>query len=62
VIDVEVRGGAHFVVIDDLAGEPRILYPGDVEKGWRLDGVDEKTAIFRHGETTRRIALPAVQP
>jgi hypothetical protein len=58
VVDVEVRGGAHFVVIGDGEKVSRILYPGDVEDGWRLDGVDERTAIFRHGETTRRVTLP----
>jgi hypothetical protein len=58
VVDVEVRGGAHFVVIGNGEKVPRILYPGDVEGGWRLDGIDERTAIFRHGESTRHVALP----
>jgi hypothetical protein len=58
LVDVEVRGGAHFALIDDLKGEPRILYPGDVESGWRLDAIDGRTAIFRHGEVTRRVTLP----
>jgi hypothetical protein len=58
VVDVEVRGGAHFVVIGDGEKVSRILYPGDVEDGWRLDGIDGRTAIFRHGEHTRRVTLP----
>jgi predicted DNA binding CopG/RHH family protein len=60
VIDIEVRGGAHFVVIDDAEDAPRALYPGDVERDWRLDEIDERTAVFQRGEVTHRVTLPAL--
>jgi hypothetical protein len=58
VIGVEVRGGAHFVVINDPENERRLLYPGDVASGWRLDAIDGGTAIFRRGEITYSVVLP----
>lgn len=63
VIGAELRAGEHFLSIlptgAGVLSQVRLLRPGEVEAGWRLDTIDGRTAVFRQGDEVRRLAVPA---
>lgn len=62
VIGVELRAGERFLAIlpiDAAAlAQVRLLRPGEAEAGWRLEAIQGDTAVFRHGDETRRLTVP----
>ncbi|MCK9987912.1 MAG: hypothetical protein AzoDbin1_04384 [Azoarcus sp.] len=62
VIGVELRAGERFLAIlpTDAAAltQVRLLRPGEAEAGWRLEAIERGTAVFRHGDETRRLTVP----
>lgn len=62
VIGVELRAGERFLAIlpiDAAAlAQVRLLRPGEAEAGWRLEAIQGGTAVFRHGDETRRLTVP----
>lgn len=62
VIGVELRAGERFVAIlpTDAAAltQVRLLRPGEADAGWRLEAIESGTAVFRHGDETRRLTVP----
>lgn len=62
VIGVDLRAGERFVaIVPTSAGalaQVRLLRPGEAEAGWRLEAIERGTAVFRHGDETRRLPVP----
>lgn len=62
VIGVELRAGERFLAIlpADAAAltQVRLLRPREAEAGWRLEAIESGTAVFRHGDETRRLTVP----
>lgn len=62
VIGVELRGGERFLSIlpADAAAlaQARLLRAGETEAGWRLEVIEDGTAVFRHGDEVRRLTVP----
>jgi hypothetical protein len=62
VIGAELRAGERFLSIlssaSDELSQVRLLRPGEAESGWRLETIEGSTATFRHGDETRRLAVP----
>jgi hypothetical protein len=62
VIGVDMRAGERFLaILPTTAGalaQVRLLRPGEAEAGWRLEAIERGTAIFRHGDETRRLNVP----
>lgn len=65
IIDVELRADELFLSIlpagAATVSQVRLLRPSEAEAGWRLDTIDGATALFRHGDATRRLAIPGRQ-
>ncbi|EPA95384.1 hypothetical protein ACK3BE_16865 [Pseudomonas mandelii] len=63
VIGVELRAGERFLAILPSASselsQVRLLRPGEAEAGWRLETTEWSSAVFRHGDDTRRLPVPA---
>lgn len=63
VVGAELRAGERFLSILPTGPaalvQVRLLRPGEEEAGWRLDAIDGAAAVFRHGDETRRLAVPA---
>ncbi|WP_140720757.1 MULTISPECIES: hypothetical protein [Gammaproteobacteria] len=62
VTGAELRAGERFLTIlptgPATLAQVRLLRPGEDEAGWRLEAIDGATAVFRHGDETRRLAIP----
>ncbi|MQT88087.1 hypothetical protein DYL61_16790 [Pseudomonas nabeulensis] len=63
VVGVELRAGHRSVSIAPAVGEltateVQVVLPGDVVGQWRLQAIDGKTAVFKAGDQTRRLAIP----
>lgn len=62
VIGVDLRAGERFLAIlpTDAAAlaQVRLLRLGEAEAGWRLEAIERGTAVFRHGDETRRLTVP----
>jgi len=63
VIGAELRAGERFLsIIPSASGElskVRLLRPGEAEAGWYLETIEGSSALFRHGDDTRRLPVPA---
>ena len=63
VIGTELRAGEPFLSIlpaaSDALTQVRLLRPGEVEAGWHLEAIERNTAVFRHGDDSRRLPIPA---
>ncbi len=63
VIGAELRAGERFLSILPSASselsEVRLLRPGEAEAGWHLETIEGSAAVFRHGDDTRRLPVPA---
>lgn len=63
VLGVELRAGRPSLSVAPAGagGSPaqiQVVLPGETVGQWRLDAIDGKTALFRLGEQTRRLAIP----
>lgn len=62
VIGAELRAGEQFVSIlpatSDVLAQVRLLRPGEAEAGWHLEAIEPNTAVFRHGDDSRRLSIP----
>lgn len=63
VIGAELRAGEQFLSIlpaaSDALAQVRLLRPGEAEAGWHLEAIEQNTAVFRHGDDSRRLPIPA---
>jgi len=63
VIGAELRAGEQFLSIlpasSDALAQVRLLRPGETEAGWHLEAIEQNTAVFRHGDDSRRLPIPA---
>jgi len=63
VIGAELRAGEQFLSIlpsdSGALSQVRLLRPGEAEAGWHLETVEGNAAVFRHGDDTRRLPVPA---
>ncbi|ERI54485.1 hypothetical protein N878_00205 [Pseudomonas sp. EGD-AK9] len=63
VIGAELRAGEQFLSIlpaaADALAQVRLLRPGETEAGWHLMAIEGNTALFRHGDDSRRLPIPA---
>ncbi|MBV6791557.1 hypothetical protein [Xanthomonas euvesicatoria] len=63
VIGTELRAGERFVSILRVGAgtlaQARLLRLGEDEAGWRLEAIDGATAVFRNGDRTHRLPVPA---
>jgi hypothetical protein len=62
LVGLELRGGETFLAITAAnavsLAEASVLRIGDVEDGWRLEALDEKSATFRFDGQLHRLELP----
>lgn len=62
VAGAELRAGERFLTIlptgPATLAQVRLLRPGEDAAGWHLEAIDGATAVFRHGDETRRLAIP----
>ena len=62
VIGVELRAGERFLSIlpadASALSQARLLRAGETEAGWRLEVIEDGTAVFRHGDEVRRLTVP----
>lgn len=62
VIGTELRAGEPFLSImpaaADALAQVRLLRPGEAEAGWQLETIERNTAVFRHGNDSRRLPIP----
>lgn len=63
VVGAELRAGEQFLSIlptaADALAQVRLLRPGETEAGWHLEAIEPNTAVFRHGDDSRRLPIPA---
>lgn len=63
VIGAELRAGERFLAIIPSASsalsQARLLRPGEAEAGWHLEAIEGSSALFRHGNDSRRLPIPA---
>ncbi|MFI8747997.1 hypothetical protein ACIGKL_22975 [Pseudomonas sp. NPDC077186] len=63
VIGAELRAGEQFLSILPAAShalaQVRLLRTGEAEAGWQLEAIESNTAVFRHGDDSRRLPIPA---
>jgi len=63
VIGTELRAGEPFLSIlpaaSDALAQVRLLRPGEAEAGWHLEAIEPNIAVFRHGDDSRRLPIPA---
>lgn len=63
VIGTELRADEQFLSIlpaaSDALTQVRLLRPGETEAGWNLEAIETNTAVFRHGDDSRRLPIPA---
>lgn len=62
VIGAELRAGEQFLSImpaaADTLAQVRLLRAGEAEAGWQLEAIERNTAVFRHGDDSRRLPIP----
>ncbi|UXS01870.1 hypothetical protein [Agrobacterium tumefaciens] len=62
VIGLEMRGGERFLSIlpTGAAASPLtgVLRPGETEAGWRLETIEDHTAVFQNGGQVLRVVAP----
>lgn len=63
VVGMELRAGLRTVSLAPTSGELssaqiRVVLPGESVDQWRLEAIDDHTAVFRAGEEVRRLAIP----
>lgn len=64
IVGLEQRAGEQFLLLlpintpNDSLTRLQLLHPGEEEAGWRLEGIEGNTALFRHGDDTRRLPIP----
>lgn len=63
VLGVELRAGQRSLSVAPTGAgwsptQIQVVLPGETVGQWRLDAIDGKTAVFRLGEQTRRLAIP----
>lgn len=63
VVGAELRAGQRSVSVAPSAGnfnpdEVQVLLPGDAVGPWRLQAIEDSTAVFQAGSHTRRMAIP----
>lgn len=62
VIGAELRAGEQFLSIlpaaADALAQVRLLRTGETEAGWQLEAIERNTAVFRHGDDSRRLPIP----
>lgn len=63
VIGAELRAGEQFLSIlpaaSNVLAQVRLLRPGETEAGWHLEAIERNTAVFRHGDDSHRLPIPA---
>ncbi len=63
VIGSELRASERFLSIlsatSNALSQVRLLRPGEAEAGWHLETIEGSAAVFRHGDDTRRLPIPA---
>jgi hypothetical protein len=63
VIGTELRAGEPFLSIlpaaSDALAQVRLLRPGEAEAGWHLEAIEPNSALFRYGDDSRRLPIPA---
>jgi hypothetical protein len=63
VIGTELRAGEQFLSIlpaaADALAQVRLLRAGEAEAGWQLEAIERNTAVFRHGDDSRHLPIPA---
>lgn len=63
VLGAELRAGEQFLSIlpasSDALAQVRLLRPGETEAGWHLEAIEQNTAVFRRGDDSRRLPIPA---
>lgn len=63
VVAAELRAGERSVSVvpssaDFTPDQLQVLLPGDALGPWRLQAVEDNTAVFQAGDQTRRVAIP----
>jgi len=63
VVGVELRAGLRSVLVAPVtsgfsADQMQVLLPGDVIGVWRLQEIENNTAVFQFGEQIRQMAIP----
>jgi hypothetical protein len=62
VLGVELRGGERFLSVSPGSSASlshvRLLRPGEAENGWRLESLEEKSAVFRVNGHIQRLSIP----
>lgn len=63
VLGVELRAGQPSLSVAPAGAgwspaQIQVVLPGETVGQWRLDAIADKTAVFRLGEQTRRLAIP----
>lgn len=63
VIGAELRAGQRSLSVAPAGvgwspAQIQVVLPGEAVGQWRLDAIDGKSAVFRLGEQTRRLAIP----
>lgn len=63
IIAAELRAGLRSVSVAPSSGsytpdQLQVLLPGDVVGPWRLQSIEDNTAVFQAGNQTRRVAIP----
>lgn len=63
VVGAELRAGERFLSIlpaaSDALSQVRLLRPGEAEAGWHLESIEGNSALFRYGDDSRRLPIPA---
>lgn len=62
VVGLEMRGGERFLSIQPAGGAPSpltgVLRPGESEAGWRLETIEDRTAVFQNNGQVLRVVAP----
>ncbi|MCD9007463.1 hypothetical protein LDO31_14685 [Luteimonas sp. XNQY3] len=63
IVGLELRGGQRFIAITPTGASSgrvstRVLHAGETESGWRLEAIEGRTAVLRHGAHVRRVDVP----
>ncbi|EEH8378412.1 hypothetical protein G3164_000592 [Salmonella enterica subsp. enterica serovar Montevideo] len=62
VVGLEMRGGERFLSIQPAGGASSpltgVLRPGESEAGWRLETIEDRTAVFKNNGQVLRVVAP----
>lgn len=62
VVGLEMRGGERFLSIQPAGGAAApltgVLRPGESEAGWRLETIEDRTAVFQNNGQVLRVVAP----